>query len=527
MTATATAAHPGATAGMGRVWDHPLHRTVAAGLAGSVLLLLGSLGAGAMPAYDPVKRTPVLAVLRHGVGERIALTLVYAGLAVLALAWLHLGRSVRRREPGTEQTRLLRIAALWGAPLVVAVPLFSRDLYSYAAQAQITHAGLDPYTYGPAALPGPFLDEISRMWVDTPAPYGPLWLTLGRLVATVTRDHVVITVLCMRLLAVAGVLLMARYLPRLAVACGVDPRGALWLGLLNPLVLVHFVGGGHNDALMLGLVVAGVTVAVEAADERRLAAGVALATCAVLVKAPAVLALAFLAPVWARRLAGRATLLRACLRVGAVALATAGLLTFATGLGLGWVRQLNTPGQVVTWLSVPTGLAMLVDVLRGLPNFITSADPTISLLRVVGQALTAVTVLALWLRARRLGPVPALALALLAMVMLGPVVQPWYVIWSVVVAAAVRLPHRVWLLAAGASVWLSMMITPQGENMFLEILPTLATALASVAVTYTVLGHGYGHEHEHGLREDGPLPSALAGSVLAGTPTASTAPTGP
>jgi hypothetical protein len=513
VTASATASRTGTFAAVGRLFDHPRDRTVAAGVAGSVLLLLGSLGAGAMPAYDPVKRTPVLAVLRHGAGERVALTLVYVGLAVLGMAWLHLGRAVRRREPGTEESRLLRIGWLWGGPLVVAVPLFSRDLYSYAAQAQITHAGLDPYTYGPAALPGPFLDEISRMWVDTPAPYGPLWLTSGRLVAMVTRDHVVITVLCMRLLAVGGVLLMARYLPRLAMACGVDPRGALWLGLLNPLVLVHFVGGGHNDAVMLGLVVAGVTIAIEATEERWVAVGVALATCAVLIKAPAVLAVAFLAPVWARRLSGRATLLRACLRIGGVALGTAGLVTFGTGLGLGWVRQLNTPGQVVTWLSAPTGLGMLADVVRGLPNFVTSADPTISAFRIVGQAVTAVIVLALWLRAGRLGPVRALALALLTVVMLGPVVQPWYVVWSIVIAAAVRLQRRVWLVAAGASVWLSMMITPQGENLFLEIWPTLATAVASVVATYTVLGHEHTREHRH--PDDGSAPMVLAGSALA------------
>ncbi len=521
MTATATITPAGAAAGATRPWDHPLYRTVGAGIAGSVLLVLGSLGSGAMPAYDPVKRTPVLTVLRHGAGERVALTLVYVGLAVLGMAWLHLGRAVRRREPGTGETRLLRIAMLWGAPLLVAVPLFSRDLYSYAAQAQITHAGLDPYTYGPASLPGPFLDEISRMWVDTPAPYGPLWLSFGRVVAMVTRDHVVLTVLCMRLLAVAGVLLMARYLPRLAVACGVDPRGALWLALLNPLVLAHFVGGGHNDALMLGLVVAGVTIAVEATDQRWLAVGVALCTCAVLVKAPAVLAVAFLAPVWARRLAGRATLLRACLRVGAVALATTGLVTLASGLGLGWVRQLNTPGQVVTWLSVPTGLGMLADVLRGLPNFVTSADPTISVLRVVGQAVTAAVVLVLWLRARRIGPVRGLGLALLAVVMLGPVVQPWYVIWPIVIGAAVRLPHRVWLVAAGASVWLSMMVTPQGENLFLEVLPTVATALASVATTYAVLGYERGRERGH--RDDGPLPILVAGAAAGAPAVAGTA----
>jgi alpha-1,6-mannosyltransferase len=471
--------------------DH-LRHIVLAGCAGSGLMALGSLGSGALPVYDPVKRIPVLTLLRQGVGETIALTLVYTGLAILGLSWLYLGRAVRRREPGTEESRLLRIGALWATPLLFCVPLFSRDLYSYAAQAQITHAGLDPYTHGPASLPGPFLDEIDRMWVDTPAPYGPLWLTLGRLAAMVTRDHVVITVFCMRLLALAGVLLMARYLPRLAIAHGVDPRGALWLGLLNPLVLAHFVAGGHNDALMIGLVVAGVTIAVEATDERWLAAGVAITSCAVLVKAPALLAVGFLAAIWARRLTGRAVLLRASLRVGAVALGTAAVVTLGSGLGLGWVRQLNTPGQVVTWLSIPTGLGLLTDWLRQAHNFVTSADPVISGYRIAGQVATVLVVFVLWLRARRIGVVGALALALLTLVMLGPVVQPWYVMWSIALGAVVRLPHRVWLLVAGASVWLAMMITPQGENLFLEIGPTLATGLAGAVAAYVVLGHEHG-----------------------------------
>lgn len=466
-----------------------VRKVILTGFAGSALLALGSLGAGAPPVYDPVKRTPVIAVLRDGIGERIALALVYVGLAVLGMAWLHLGRSLRRGEAGTDRPRLLRVAALWGAPLLVCVPLFSRDLYSYAAQAQIAHAGLDPYSVGPVSLPGPFLDEISGMWVDTPAPYGPIWLGLGRAIATFTGDRVVTTVLFMRLLAVVGLLLVARYLPRLAAACGADPRGALWLGVLNPLVLVHFVAGGHNDALMLGLLVAGLTVAIEATEERWVAAGVALTAAAVLVKAPAGIAVAFLAWVWARHLTGRAVLLRASLRTGAVALASIVVLTAATGLGFGWVDQLNASGRVITWLSVPTGLGLLTNFVTGANDFVTSENGVIIAFRLGGQVVTAAVLLWLWLRGGRIGPVRALALALLAIVLLGPVVQPWYVLWGLTVAAATVLPRRVWLLAAGASVWLSMMITPQGANLFLEWAPVLASGLACAVATYAVLGH--------------------------------------
>jgi len=327
------------------------------------------------------------------------------------------------------------------------------------------------------------------MWVDTPAPYGPIWLGLGRAVATLTGDRVVTTVLFMRLLAVAGVVLVARYLPRLAAACSADPRGALWLGVLNPLVLVHFVAGGHNDALMLGLVVAGLTVAVEATEERWVAAGVALTAAAVLVKAPAAVAVAFLAWVWARHLTGRAVLLRATVRTAAVGLATIVVLTAATGLGFGWINQLNASGRVITWVSVPTGLGLLASIPAGIHDIITSENPMVIGFRTGGQVVLAGVLLWLWLRAGRIGWVRALALGLLAIVFLGPVVQPWYVLWGLTVAAATPMSRRLWLLAAGSSVWLSMMITPQGANLFLKWAPVLATGAAAVVATYAVLGH--------------------------------------
>ncbi|HEY6745550.1 MAG TPA: polyprenol phosphomannose-dependent alpha 1,6 mannosyltransferase MptB [Mycobacteriales bacterium] len=499
-------------AGWGSVY---LQKVVLVGLAGSALLALGSLGAGAPPVYDPVKRTPVIAVLRDGVGERAALAFVYVGLAVLGMAWLHLGRAMRRGEDGTDTGRLLRIAALWAAPLVVCVPLFSRDLYAYAAQAQIAHAGLDPYSVGPVSLPGPFLDEISGMWVDTPAPYGPLWLGLGRALATVTGDRVVTTVFAMRLLAVAGVLLTARFLPRLARAAGGDPRMAVWLGIANPLVLVHFVAGGHNDALMIGLLVAGLTIAIEATEERWVALGVVLCSAAVLVKAPAAIAVVFLAWVWARRLSGRWALVNACLRTGAVAVATIAVLTGVTGLGFGWIHQLNASGQVITWVSIPTGIAMVVEVVRGIPNFVTYQDPVIAGFRLAGQFATALVLLRLWFRAGRQGWVRAAGLSLLVVVFLGPVVQPWYVLWGLTVLAATRIGRRTWLLAAGGSFWLSMMIAPQGSNLFLEVGPVIAMGLAAVAATAAVLGRS---ADQAGPDVADPDPDPGAGAAGAGAP---------
>ena len=52
---------------------------------------------------------------------------------------------------------------------------------------------------------------------------------------------------------------------------GVDPVKAAALVGLNPLLVVYGVGGGHNDMLMLALVVAGIALLLQHRD--RLGAG--------------------------------------------------------------------------------------------------------------------------------------------------------------------------------------------------------------------------------------------------------------
>ena len=96
---------------------------------------------------------------------------------------------------------------------------------------------------------------------------------------------------------------------------------ALWLGVLNPLVLLHFVSGAHNDALLVGLLVAGLVLVLD----RRPALGVAVCSLALLVKAPAALALVFIVPVWAQQLDGRFRLVRAAAATAAVAGAVVGV----------------------------------------------------------------------------------------------------------------------------------------------------------------------------------------------------------
>ncbi len=171
----------------------------------------------------------------------------------LIAAWVLLGKVVRGPEPPTPRALLLVLAA-WAAPLLLAPPLFSRDVYSYLAQGAMVDAHIDVYANGPAQLGGPLADEVAPVWQQTSTP-DSVWffLAVASALSGLTRGEIPAGLLGMRLVALLGVGLMAAALPRLARHSGADPAAALWLGALNPLVLLHLVAGAHNDAIMLGL----------------------------------------------------------------------------------------------------------------------------------------------------------------------------------------------------------------------------------------------------------------------------------
>ncbi|MGW3465786.1 polyprenol phosphomannose-dependent alpha 1,6 mannosyltransferase MptB [Streptomyces olivaceoviridis] len=420
-----------------------LRRCQVMGLAGTAFLALGGETAGALPVRDLL--APASAQAALGLVE------VYFGVVLLIAAWMLLGRLVRGPEPPTPRALLL-VLAVWAAPLLLAPPLFSRDVYSYLAQGAMVDAHMDVYAHGPARLGGPLADEVAPMWRHTGAPYGPAFLALASALSALTRGEVLAGLLGMRLAALLGVALMAVALPRLARHSGADPAAALWLGALNPLVLLHLVAGAHNDALMLGLLGLGLV----AARGRGSVVGAILVTLAALVKAPAVLGLPVVVALRVR--SGRRPL-PAVLTTAAASAATTVAATAVAGTGYGWIGALDTPVSPHNWaltslLGRATG-ALLVHLGSGL------APLAVPAWHLLGLAATAVAVLLIWLRLRP-RPVYALGLSLLAVALFGPAIRPWYVLWGLFLIAAAApstsVRHRV---AALAGV-LALAVLPSG-----------------------------------------------------------------
>lgn len=431
------------------------------GFAGAVLLAGGGLAAGALPARDLFG----LAAPREYPGWGLVVS--YAGLALLIAAWWRLGRPIRAGEI-PDQRKLIVTLALWATPLLLAPPLFSRDVYSYLAQGAMVGEGLDVYRHGPAAFGGPLAAEVPALWQHTPTPYGPLFLLVAAGVAAVSGAHLTAGIVGMRLVAVAGVALVTAVLPGLARRCGVDPSAALWLGVLNPLVLTHLVAGAHNDALMLGLLVAGLAAALA----RYPGLGAALVALAALVKAPAALGLLFVVPIWWGQLTGRWRRIRAALAAGTVAAGTTVVVTAVAGTGYGWVGALDTPVSPQNW-SLVSGLGHLTGAL--------------SLWRWVGLAAAVACGLALWLRRDRLGPVYAVGLCLGAFVLFGPALRPWYLLWGLVPLAAAAPDGRMRRLAAAACAGFAVVVLPSGFAPGAEQVAQAVLGVAVAAILIAVL----------------------------------------
>jgi alpha-1,6-mannosyltransferase len=432
------------------------------GATGTVLMGIGALGAGARP----VIQDPTFGVRLLNLPSRIqtvSLTMTTTGAVMMALAWLMLGRFAlgRRRMSRGELDRTL---LLWTLPLLVAPPMYSKDVYSYLAQSQICRLGLDPYRVGPATglgLDHVFTLSVPSLWRETPAPYGPLFLWIGRGISALTGENIVAAVLCHRLVVLVGVGLIVWATPRLAHRCGVAEVSALWLGAANPLLIMHLVAGIHNEAPMLGLMLAGTEFALRGVDSARpllpqpwpgmrthrldwtplgnLLAGAVLIALSSQIKLPSLLALGFVAMALGHRWGGnlRGFLLAGGLMAG-LSLAVMAVVGWASRLGFGWIYTLGTANVVRSWMSPPTLIALgtgQVGILLGLGDHTTAV---LSLTRGIGVLIIAVLVgwLLLAVLRGRLHPVGGLGVALGGTVLLFPVVQPWYLLWAIIPLAA-------------------------------------------------------------------------------------------
>lgn len=383
----------------------------------------------------------------------IAAGVLAAGLAVAGFLVL-----LRETWRGTVRLRTVVVLAVIANVVVVAlVPLlFSRDVYSYAFYGRIAAVyGENPYVHTPVEFGGDELwPLVGPKWVDTPAVYGPVFTTISRGIAR-TFDAPADQVDAYRLLA--GLASIATIAVIAATALRVRPgRAAFAVAAfgLNPAVLFHAVASGHNDVLVALAIAMGFLLLVR---DRSLAAVVLLALGA-LIKASVALPLV-LVIVWCvarspRGQRGRtaATHVGLAIAVGLV-FAVPYLQTEDPTLGMlelagheGWLAPSVLVRKVFGWLSFGT-LGWLARVVFAVVLVVTF----IRLARDVAR------------RAVDREPIEAVGAAmgwsLVALLLLGPVLLPWYVAWVLPLAWLLPRPPRATVIAAGAALALAQWST--------------------------------------------------------------------
>jgi hypothetical protein len=321
---------------------------------------------------------------------------------------------------------LLIAAAIQLAPLAGPV-LLSTDVYTYWDYGRLAAVhGANPYEDEPSRYPAdPAYSRMGAEWRDTTSVYGPGFTLASEAHAAVVGESPGAAAWLYKTLGAIAMLVLTV----LAARLGARPAFAAAFVGWNPLLALHFAGGGHNDAWMMALLLAALALA---AAGRRHWAGVAWAASIAVKWLPIV----FL-PL--RALEARATRRRLGhlgFAVAATVIATAAFVRYGTAW-LGAFGPLADNLRDQARYSIPNRLAQL-----GVPE---SAAATL-----VAVLFAAAYV---WLLYQAWRGRARLALCAGLLLLATPWLVPWYAVWAVPLAAVEEDPPAQWL-ALGVSAYL-------------------------------------------------------------------------
>lgn len=357
-----------------------------------------------------------------------AWSLVLRAAVPAALALYVLGIVLLRRRPVPLAAVLAIAAAVQLAPLVAPL-LLSRDAYVYWDYGRLAAVhDANPYAGLPSRFPDdPAFERMGEDWQEQPVTYGPLFILATEGHAAVAGDEPGTATMLWKGIAAAGALTLA------LVAAAAAPQAAFAAGFVgwNPLLALHFAGGGHNDAWMMALVVGGIALG---ARGRRSLAGALWAASIAIKWFPLVLL-----PLELARDRGRAR------RVGLLGL----------GLGLAAIAAIATARYGSDWLrgAVPVGNQLRRANSLSLVAWLQDAGLRFRVAVLLLGGAFAVAYLWLLVQAWRGRVRLALAAGLFTLSLAW--LAPWYATWSVSLAA-IEEDRAARVLAVGLTAYLVM-----------------------------------------------------------------------
>jgi hypothetical protein len=364
---------------------------------------------------------------------------------------------------------------------LLAPPLALTDVFNYInyGRMEIVHH-LNPYTSTPISEPHDDPAFILSNWHQLLSPYGPLFtlITFAVVPLGVAASFWVLKGI-ISIASLATILLVYRC----ARLLGRDPRPAIALVGLNPIVLVWGLGGDHNDFLMVLFITLGFYLLLCARAARRLppmgGSGATAAEQGALSEAGAAAAPTppaddaqvrtarfgvALSPAVLEVLAGASFVVAVAVKASAAVLipvvlmpllrSPRSLARFLLGLLLAGIAiglcsliafgvhlpDLSTQSKVVTLESVPNLLGLIVG----------AGGETDAIHKLMSLALLSAIALCCWQAYKRREAITPSGWATIALLLTLGWVLPWYVVWVLPLAALSRSRRlRVAALAVG------------------------------------------------------------------------------
>lgn len=459
-----------------RVQDHAVLCLGAAGLVVGAVAVLAGGRAVAARADLPLTSWLGIENTRNAPVGPLPGTLWLAAVAILAGLWVVLLEVARRRAvaPG----RIWALAGVWALPFVAGPPIMDTVVYSDVAYGRLLRSGFDPYAVGPSHLGETALvlaiDPGDR---SQPTSAGPIGTLAAHLALSISGGSDLLAVLVLRGMALIAVL----WIGRSAIELGGRALGGLALAacVANPLVLLYGLNSPHLDVAMVACLLAALVLA----RRRRWPAAVALAAVGGSIT-PVGLAAVPLVIVahWAfRRGRRRGYALARDLVVAAAVVTGAGLLQ---AHGFGWITTSRGQFHQHTPFSVVGATERVLSLIVRAASF----DDLAAGARLTAALAALCAVVYLLATPGRRPLAASMGYALLALGLLAPVLDPWYVLWGVLCLLPAASPvQRVWAagLSAGACTLVPLGFGTPGSDAVTAVslgVVGLATAAAAWAV---------------------------------------------
>jgi alpha-1,6-mannosyltransferase len=388
-------------------------------------------------------------------------------VAAVAVLWVVLLGVARRRDLGPG--RIWALAGAWALPFVAGPPIMDTVVYSDVAYGRLLRSGFDPYAVGPLRLgETPLVLAINPGDRSQPTSAGPLGTFAAHLALSISGGSDLLAVLVLRGMALLAVV----WIGRSAIELGGRASGlALAACVANPLVLLYGLNSPHLDVATVACLLAALVFA----GRRRWLAAVTLTAVGGSIAPVGLVAVPLVIVAhWSFRVGRRRGY--ALARDIAVAAAVITAAGFLQDHGFGWVTTARSQFSRHTPFSVVGATERLLSFMVRAASF----DDLAAGARLTAALAAVCTIGYLLLTPRRRPLAAGFGYALLALGLLAPVLDPWYLLWGVLcLLPTASALQRVW--AAGLSIGACVLV-PLGFG------TTAGNAVTALALAVVGLG---------------------------------------